>query len=592
MGRPFGSAVAFIQAFSASAALLIAGEADLERSIAFLNEQGIELNRDAAGPDLGSALISPDTLERTRFLLDQLTSEEYQTRENASRELAKLEAPIDCLLRVGHAGASATGDLELNWRLQQIIAIRRTLALEERLYHALVVISGQRIPGLGEALLTTAAALDEGNSRLLLQADEAIAATMTVADKENLLKWLRDDDAALGAKLRAGLALGSLLARSGGMAELESLIQTAPSELRLAAIRGAMQEGRTAGVLALGEMLSDPSATVRCNAAELLRRITGDDFGYAGYDPEEPRRKAAARWQQSLTASQWPDKIGADRQSFSEQGRVFAGIVVAQKRAGRGDDDDDDEGKRKGKASTSVLEFSQSGSIRWRMDSAALRGGFPVAAAPLSRGARVIAFGKNGSPLQKNMAVRFFDANGLILGTISGLMGINTLEATPDGSRIRIVVAEKAIELDLFGNVTKRTSLPESSPGFFATLPTGRILTASRERGLIREYGAGGEVRWEAAGFGSPIYARRLADGALVVASSARDRPAVVSYTADGEIHWDFTPAADLGTVNCATALSNGNALLGTTTGLYEITVGGHLSRTWINGNVTFLNAN
>jgi hypothetical protein len=148
------------------------------------------------------------------------------------------------------------------------------------------------------------------------------------------------------------------------------------------------------------------------------------------------------------------------------------------------------------------------------------------------------------------------------------------------------------VTVGLLGNVIQRTTLGNTKIDFFSTMHNGRILTTSREEGTVREYDQKGKLLWELKGRREPTFARRLADGGLVVSQVATsENPAIISYTASGEVAWDFSPTSELGSVKCAAVLANGNALLGTATGLYEIR-GGRLARTWINGQVTFIYAN
>ena len=572
----------------ASTARADADAADV--SLQYLSEHGYKIPDNANSEQLRSVLqpllIDKEALAKTRRYLEELGADEYAKREAASRGLAKLKVPIDVLLNRFESGKRAD-DLEYSWRLQQIRAVRRSLGLEDHLFHALRVIAGRGVKGLTAELLSTAEALEGGDARMVEAVEHAVSVSVS-ADDLDLLYSLAAEDQSMNTRRRATVALARLLARMGKGGELRSLLMTQEEKLRLAAARGAILGQSALGVPALVELLESRNVEFRCRAIALLEGSVGETFGYAGYDPDGARSKSTARWRKWLTAGQLPELTGTSS-GAGDTGRVLVGIQLNEEA-------DEKAERRRGKPvlRSSVVEFTPSGSLRWRMQSAALRGGTPVGAIPLNHGKKAIAFGKSGEVLQHSLTIRFFDHHHQLLGSISGAAGIGSISHHEDN--LLLAAGNEIIEVGVLGNVGRRTPLENvQAIDFFSVLRGDRYLVVSTNDGKVQEYSQEGELLWSLENLSQPIFARRLNSGRLIVGfakGSDEDEnanPAIALYSAAGNQMWEFVPTQEMGHPNSIASLSNGSALLGTRSGLYEIGANGRVSRTWINGAVTFV---
>ena len=563
----------------------------LADSVSYLSQRGVELELGTSAAEsakrLKPLLVDAATLRLTKQYLTDLRADDYGKRETASRELAKLRVPIDPLLALPRAKAGAdAGNLEYTWRLQQILAVRRSLALEDQLYHALVVIELKPVTGLIGELLSTASALEGGDSRLLGAAERAIGATVSESDKSFLRSVLQSGSSAT-KRQRATMALAKLLAESDSDG-LQELLSSDDVNMQLAAVRGATLAGDTSGVSQLVSLLEHSSVAIRCDAADLLFRCTGKDFGYAGYDEPSNRTSSIAKWNRWLNTDGHRDRSAAAAADTSE-GRVLVGIRLKEPTKPR-------EGRKRGGKKmaerSNVLEFTPSGSIRWHMRSSDLRGGTAVAAIPLANGARAIAFGQSANSLQQNMSIRFFDGNGQPLGSLSGLAGIPALGSNDDGNLL-VAAANEIVEVGVLGNLVRRTVFGNTAEpiDYFTRARGGRLIIVSSQLGTVREYSSEGALLLEQGNLKRPVYARRLRDGSLLVAQKQDTEPAVLSFAPTGEVAWTFTPSKEIGAMTAVAALPNGNALFGASTGLYEVGASGQITRTWINGSVSFVYA-
>lgn len=577
-------------AYVSQAQAVPANNQRLSDSIAYLSEHGVAISENSSADDaaklLRPLLVDQATLEQTHRYLFDLRSDDYGKRETASRELAKLRVPIDPLLALpdGVPEPSDPANLEFNWRVQQILAVRRSLALEDQLYHALIVIQELPVSGLVAELLSTASALNGGDAALIKAAETAIGATVSAKDREFLQSVLRSDKPT-STKLRATVALSGLLAKMD-QSQLTELLMSTDPDMRVAAAKGALAAGNSAGISILVQLLESSSTAIRCSAADLLFQYTGLDFGFAGYDPIRFRQASISKWNEWL-ASDFKDANHLPPQPGSS-GRVIVGIELNE-------EPDAKEGRRKRDATnlrSNVIEFSPSGSIRRHLRSTDLRGGTAIAAVPLHQNGRAIAFGKPTGGLQQSISIRFFDRNNQTIGSLSGLAGMPVLGLS-DSRNLLVAAANEVVEIGMAGNLVQRRAFAQLTDtiDFFSSTRGGRMIIISSSSNTIREFLRDGEMVVEENGLKHPVYARRLNDGGMIVAQQSTHAPALLRFDASGEVLWTFTPSREVGELRAAAALSNGHALFGSPTGLYEIGPGGRITRTWINGSVRFLYA-
>ncbi|HUV39976.1 MAG TPA: HEAT repeat domain-containing protein, partial [Planctomycetota bacterium] len=67
---------------------------------------------------------------------------------------------------------------------------------------------------------------------------------------------------------------------------------------RVQGILTVKEQNLTAEIPRLIDFLEDPDVSVRMTAADTLRKMTGQEFGYVAWAAEPERRAAAARWRE------------------------------------------------------------------------------------------------------------------------------------------------------------------------------------------------------------------------------------------------------------------------------------------------------
>lgn len=575
-------------AFAALTVDADATEQRLASSFAYLNERGLTVSADSSAADLAEAilplLIDDATLARTLRYIADLRADDFGTRENASRALVKLAFPIDSLLVMPSGSASRSQDF--TWRVQQILALRRPLALEDQLHHALAVVAEKPVRGMIAQLLSTASAVEHGDMQLLATVENALVASAAIADKEILRLHLAPEHS-VATRKRATVALASILSGTNDD-EFDQLIASHDPDLRLAAAKGAALAGHRFGVPMLVSLLESSRTAVRCEAAEVLYACTGMDFGFAGYDDTYLRESSVKHWKQWLSSSQDGGRlVSAVPPALAPTGRVIVGIQLKEEPPPA---NGQSRGQKNALERSNVIEFTPSGSIRWHMRSTDLRGGTAIASIPMREGGRAIAFGNPEQVPQQSMSIRFFDHTGLGIGTITGLAGMPSLGLTSNGN-LMIAAANEIVEVGCAGNLVSRTAFSSFADTIdhFELIRADRVIVVSSMSGTVREYTRGGRLLLEWNQLPKPVYARRHRDGSLLVAQHAQDAVAIASYDATGQLQWTFSPSPEIGKMSAVAALSNGNALFGSSTGMYEIGCTGRIVRTWINGSVDFI---
>ncbi len=107
----------------------------------------------------------------------------------------------------------------------------------------------------------------------------------------------------LAAMIAGSVGVTALVTTGCGPPATEARFDSANPAAKLYAIEKAARSGDTSALPQLVEQLDSDDPAVRLLAIEALRRLTGEDYGYAHDDPPPLRRAAIKRWVAALEPS-------------------------------------------------------------------------------------------------------------------------------------------------------------------------------------------------------------------------------------------------------------------------------------------------
>lgn len=114
-----------------------------------------------------------------------------------------------------------------------------------------------------------------------------------------------------------------VLAAANSYADLEALkrgMDLSNDHARVAVAQILLNRGDRQALPALGELLDSPHLMVRYRACRLLRLATGEEIGFAAYDPLGVRAKGAAEWRQWIKSNGLTARLTLPVQPSSGQG--------------------------------------------------------------------------------------------------------------------------------------------------------------------------------------------------------------------------------------------------------------------------------
>lgn len=267
------SALLALALFAGAAGLMSAEPAPKEKPIAdpdeeFLKEQGIDTDPEAVRAFLRAWAVAPDA-DRIPQLIARLASDEFEQREQATRELLRLGP----LARKALQKAGEDADAEVASRARTCLRkIERGRAVAVSLAAVRVLL--KRRPGQTvEALL----------QYLPFAEDESVTEEIVwglyelVRDRGQLLSALRE---ALQDKLPARRAVAAcIVGRRGEEADLAAvrkLLEDTDPLVRLRAAQGLLVGGDKTGLSALIGLLDESAIEVCWQAEELLHWAAGE----------------------------------------------------------------------------------------------------------------------------------------------------------------------------------------------------------------------------------------------------------------------------------------------------------------------------
>ncbi len=521
---------------------------------------------------VGSLFLEADGLAEVRQQIEDLDAEDFLARNDASKGLAMVEAPVEHLLGAARKDAG----IEMARRIQSILNVRVKQRRLDALYHVADKIAAEGSPGYVDRLLVMASTFDPSTHWDLLRTLEmAVAKSAREQDRERLEKGVSAASAA--TRELAAFALGYRFAD-----KVRAATGAAPGDegdelVRLARARGrAAAAGEEAGGLLL-ELLSSGDLRVRHEAGLLLRKLYRRDFGFAAYDPQERRDAAVGRWKNFVSGGAAGAEIEPTVLGTGARG-VFQVLV----------------GKKPGKEGA-VLTWTTSGKKVGAHELSAAMGGIdPNRIAFDDASGMIIASGGG----EEDGRIAIFSADGVELWNASGVPAGGGTAALPGGTLL-VAIGDEVEELDVTGDRVGRWELG-SEIASFGRLREGRYLCTHPEEGSVAEYGPGGELLWEADGLLRPSRVERLPNGNLLIVCSAEagegseDNNSVVGVelletTADGgEVLARVRPKG-VTSISSAARLPNGNTLVGTEKGLAEYTPEGYAVKVWLKTPISSL---
>jgi hypothetical protein len=498
--------------------------ADSSPSVERLAQYGLAPTTASLGAYLAELQPSPDRAQQARALIEQLGADSFAEREQAARELTR-QVGIRPLLEE----AIAADDFEIRWRAKKILDQsdeQGRLVLST----VLIVVHENKVGGLLEPLLAVASHCEgEAFIGLLRQ---AIASSVGPPD----VPMLRENLHAADPERRA-LALSALDSASADEASRQALVLLADSSevVQAAAARVLANHGRRECLPVLVKLLQSSDKSVRVQAIQTLRPLTGEHFGYTAYEPDDVRAAAVERWKSWLSAS----SATADLRIPLFGAPLELGRLLVCDHA-----------------QNLLLEFDSSGKELWRT-SVGLQ---PWACLGLSNGHRLVGSYQDRAVVEYDEAGKeVWRVNGLPGGptSIERLENGNTLMACTEGAQV--------VEVDPAKKTVWSASI-DGRPVDARRLEDGNTLVALQHAQKVVEIDRAGKQVWELAGVGTAFSAQRLASGNTLVSSLSQK--SVREYDRAGKVVWE---KGSFTSPYTAQRLASGNTLVVDTTGITEI---------------------
>ena len=527
----------------------------------------LELNPEGEGFEdkAASLFLEQEKLEQVMEKISDLDAEDFRERNEASKALVMVAAPIEHLLGTARKDAGA----EMSRRIQGILNVRIKRRRLDALYHVAGRLAAQSIPGWDTRLGVMASTFDPVSHWDLLRIFEIAAAKCSRQQDRGVF------DKALGSEHQserelAAFVIGYRFSKDAKASEVTD--ETGDNEfLRLAMARGQAAAGDGQAAAVLLDLLGSNNIRVSHEAGTLLRGLYGKDFGFAGYDPVESRAVAIGRWQNFLGSLVKDQAVTAIQLGSGARGQFMVFVATPPGKAG------------------AVIPWTTSGrkvnNLKLAASMAAIRpdaisfddtAGLVVASGGGHEEGRVAIFTNDGKEI--------WSASGIPVGGGTAIM---------PGGRLLVAIDREVEELDVSGERVGVWKMP-SRVRSFKRLRAGRFLCAHPEDGSLAEYGKDGQLLWKSGGFNNPSWVERLQSGNLLVVVHA-DKPKegdglkvaagkmrVIETSPDGKVVVSSIHPKGVNVISSVARLPNGNTLVGTEKGLAEYTPEGYAVKVWL----------
>lgn len=509
--------------------------------------------------------LDSDQLEEALNLIADLDNDDFRKRNEASKKLAMIEAPIGHMLSESRKDST----IEMARRVQGILNIRIKKRIIDALYHASVRSGENSSPGSIESLMILSSTFDPETYWELMRALEIAAAKVSVEQDRDLLKEGLSNNSQAVREICA-FVLGYL-----GMDKIsEPDISDQDDVLILANARGRSAAGRKGAAKILLGLLSSDDVRVRHESGALLRIIFQTDLGFAAYDSLDLRERAEGRWSNYISNKKdephWPVFLGV-----SSRGQ-FQVIV----------------GKADSKGGT-VLSYTTSGKKIENVGLAASMSGTVSDRMAFDYDAENVVV-SGGAELESKIAV--FSLKGTELWSVSGVPAGAGAALFP-GGQMAIASGSNVRIIDFFGKPVRSWKMP-SPMDSFSRLRAGRFLCAHTDEGAIAEYDSDGNQIWKISGMNGPRNASRLQNGNILIVVDGQSegeekktssQVQLLELSPDGQQILLRIEPKGVKTISSAARLPNGNTLVGTEKGLAEYTPDGYAIKVWLKSPILSL---
>ena len=497
--------------------------------------------------------------------ISDLDADDFRKRNDASRALVMVAAPIEHLL----GGARKDAGAEMSRRIQGILNVRIKRRRLDALYHVGGRLSSKPMPGWGLPLSVMASTFDPVSHWDLLRMFEiASAACAQKQDREAFEKLL-------SSEYQSERELAAFVIGNRFLSEVEPSRVTdfvADDEfLQLAMVRGRAATGDSEVSGQLLDLLGSENLRVRHEAGILLRRLHSKDFGFAGYDSADTRKEAVGRWENYLGS------LGDD-------------VAIEPVRIGRGARDEfivlvaTPPGKDE-----AVSPWTTSGKKLGKSQLAASMAAIRPDGISFNDSAKLAVASGGGN---EEGRVGVFTYDGKEIWSASGIP-VGGGAAIMPGGRLLVAIGSEVEELDISGRRVGVWNMLSRILSF-KRLRAGRFLCAHPEEGSLAEYGVEGRLLWRVAGFNYPRWVDRLENGNLLVVvnvdkakegsdqRSGAGKMRVIETSPDGKVVFSSIQPNGVNLISSAARLPNGNTLIGTEKGLAEYTPEGYAVKVWL----------
>ncbi|MBY0528398.1 MAG: HEAT repeat domain-containing protein [Gemmataceae bacterium] len=485
--------------------------------------------------------LSPEDRKNLEKLVEQLDSNQFGLRQEASQKLVEMGTPALPFLRAAKVGSS----LELTRRVEDCIKqIERGPgpALPQAAARMLV----QRRPAAAlQVLLDYVPFADDSAVEEEVIAAIGVLCLLEPKVPQDLLKMLKDDVPA--RRSVAALVLGQV-GEKDHIEQVRELVKDKDAGVRLRAAQALLTVKDKEGIPVLLALMDDGPLPQASLAEGFLQQLGGEKAPTLSISEGTPdaRKKASEAW-----AAWWRDNGDKIDLTRPPTGRPYLGLTMIVTLVNTNNSrvwEIGNDGKTrweikdaKGAIDAQVLpnnhvliaeyygrrvtERDRTGKVVWEQQS-----NQPIAVQRMPNGNTVIATNNDIQEVTRDGKVVFTHKGGN--GQIAGM------QKQPNGNLVFVTYGAELFEVDSQGKAVRNFKLNAAPSGLFSVevLPGGRYLVPLGGVNKVAEFDSTGKIVHEVP-VTSPNTATKLPNGNLVVSSMNNNR--VVEVDKTGKVLWE-----------------------------------------------------
>jgi HEAT repeat protein len=488
-------------------------------------EQSLELVGIKTDKELIEFLQSwlPDsrrTLDVAKFI-KQLGSRSFQEREEATRRLGMFPiSPVDEL-----TNATKSDNPEVRRRAGNILGRlknRETISVK---IAALETVTHRRIKGLSPLLLKLTPDMENA-----YQLSAAISAITVSARSEDITLLKSSLHVKNHRNIRvAAVRVLSAIQGKESLPDLLKLLSDRDDSVLIAVATGLAKQKHRGCLPVLLKLLEADEITIRVQAAQLLRAISSQRYGFVAYDKPANRKAAIGKWTRWISGTgrtaelKTPSrnlKVGTGRTLYcvwskkilieiDSQGRKlfeaggFSYIWGCQGLANGHRLAIDFSGKF-------VVEYDAKGKQVWKIDKLASG---PTSVERLANGNTLLALPNAGKIIELNR-------QGKTVWEVDLKGRPTTAQRLPNGlTVVNLQFGKQVVDIDRKGKVIHKLTGPKNALTA-QRLANGNTLVCDMGDNRAVEYDPNGNIVWSKAGFTNPAQAQRIANGNTLVSDN------------------------------------------------------------------------